>query len=241
MKAFLLAAGYGTRLKPLTDKTPKCLVPICGKPLFWWWMQLFLKYKVKEILVNTHYLSEQVRYFINDYNNKSTGIKIKEFYEPILLGSGGTVASNREFVAGEDSCLICYADNLTNINLGNLMVAHKKNNGILTMALFRTNTPEQCGIAKLDDAGKIVSFVEKPKQPESNLANAGIYVVDKEIFNYIPNKAMVDFGKDVLPLLIGKMYGYEISDYLLDIGTVENYQRAQEEWQNDNNQNTTKS
>ena len=109
------------------------------------------------------------------------------------------------------------------------------------MALFRTNTPEQCGIAKLDDAGKIVSFVEKPKRPESNLANAGIYVVDKKIFNYIPNKAMVDFGKDVLPLLIGKMYGYEINDYLVDIGTMESYQRAQGEWQNDNNQNAVKS
>lgn len=99
------------------------------------------------------------------------------------------------------------------------------------MALFYTNLPEQCGIAALDEKGRIVEFEEKPLKPKSNLANAGLYIARKEIFHYLPEKnRQLDFGKDVLPLLVGKMYGWQAEGYLLDVGTMENYEKANREW-----------
>ena len=230
MKAFLLAAGFGTRLRPLTDQIPKCLVPIQGKPLLEWWFLLLKKHGVTEVLVNTHYLAEQVRAFIHLYNTRNTGLAVTEYYEPILLGSGGTVLANREFVSGEQEFFICYADNLTNIDLTSLLAAHREGGEVLTMALFRASHPEQCGIAELDKYGRIVSFIEKPSSPQSNLANAGIYVAGQRLFDFFPNAKFVDFGKDILPRLANQMIGWETSDYLIDIGTPENYAKAQQEW-----------
>lgn len=234
MKAYLLAAGYGTRLRPLTNTIPKCMVPIKGRPLLSWWMELFEKHGINEVLINTHYLREPVREFIKQYNKQHSDMRLYETYENELLGSGGTVAKNKEFVRGEDSFLICYADNITKANLSDMIKVHANHPGCLTMGLFHTNNPRGCGIAALDNENKIIEFIEKPDEPQSDLANAGIYVADNRIFEYIPavtpDKPLIDFGKEVLPNLIGNMYGYEIKEYLLDIGTPENYKKAQEEW-----------
>lgn len=231
MKSFLLAAGYGTRLKPMTDTIPKCLVPICGKPLLYWWMMFLKKYQINDVLINTHYLAPVVEKYIKSNNQINSLPHLYEFYEKDLLGSGGTVRANRDFVKYEDCFLICYADNLTNIDLGNLVKFHKSHDGILTMGLFHTNTPAQCGIATIDQTGKIVKFIEKPAHPDSNLANAGIYVCSPKIYDYFPEKDFFDLGKDILPLLVNKMYGREVKGYLRDIGTPENYALAQKEWQ----------
>ena len=229
MKCFLLAAGLGTRLRPITDTTPKCLVPICGKPLLQWWMELFERHRVSDVLINTHYLPDPVREFI-DENNKYFPVKLYESYEEELVGSGGTVRNNKSFVEGEEDFLIAYADNLTNTNLSELIESHRANDGDLTMALFHTNRPKECGIAALDDSHRIIEFVEKPAEPKSDLANAGIYVANKNIFELMPVEGFLDFGKDVLPKLIDKMYGWEVKDYLLDVGTMENYEKAQKDW-----------
>lgn len=229
MKAYLLAAGLGTRLRPLTDTVPKCLVPICGKPLLQWWMELFDKHGISEVLINTHYLPEPVREFIEE-NNKSFPVKLYESYENELVGSGGTVRNNKNFVSEEEDFLIAYADNLTNINLSKLIQFHKTQGCMLTMALFHTNKPKECGIATLDENKKIIEFIEKPKVPKSDLANTGVYVCKKEIFTVMPENGFLDFGKDVLPKLVGLMYGWENKDYLIDIGTIDNYNKAQKEW-----------
>lgn len=231
MKAFLLAAGLGTRLRPLTNKIPKCLIPIHGRPLLSWWMDLFEKYHLHEVLINTYYLPRPVQEYIKSYNELKTGTTLVEFHECELLGSGGTVLKNKKFIGSDENFLICYADNLTNVDLSKMIDFHISHKGILTMGVFYTNNPTGCGIAALNADGRICEFEEKPKQPKSNLANAGIYVVNKAIFEYIPNKPVVDFGKDVLPLLVNKMYGYTINEYLLDVGTIINYEKAQREWQ----------
>jgi mannose-1-phosphate guanylyltransferase len=229
MKAFLLAAGYGTRLKPLTDNTAKCLIPVKGVPVLAWWFQLLSDHGINEVLINSHYLADQVTDFVNSYNAaKNYGAKL--VYEEVLLGSGGTVRKNKGFIGEDKDFFICYADNLTDINLGDMYEFHKAHNGILTMALFRTNLSEQCGIAELDDDGRIIDFEEKPAKPKSNLANAGVYVANRRLFDYLADVDFSDFGKDVLPKLTGQMYGYEIKEYLIDIGTVENYQKAEKEW-----------
>lgn len=230
MKAFLLAAGLGTRLRPLTSRTPKCLISINGVPLLSIWLDLLSKHGVAEVILNTHYLADQVHNYIAKHNDMGKKPYIWEFYEKKLLGSGGTVLKNQEFIASEKDFLICYADNLTNINLSKFIMAHRNYRGLFTMALFRAPHPEQCGIAELNREGRIVSFTEKPKSPKSKLANAGVYVATPQIFKYFPEQNVIDFGKDVLPKMIGKMYGYEIHDYLLDIGTPETYKQGQEEW-----------
>lgn len=230
MKAFLLAAGLGTRLRPLTDTVPKCLVPICGKPLLAWWLELFTRHGVDCVLINTHYLREPVQNFIREYSQHHLTPKITEFYEPELLGSGGTVAANRDFIGNDPYFFICYADNLTNADLSALKEYHRSADGVLTMALFHAPHPEQCGIAQQDAEGRIVSFEEKPLHPVGNLANAGIYIANKSIFSYLPQSGFCDFGRDILPKLVGRMYGFELREYLLDIGTPENLRRGEEEW-----------
>jgi len=227
VKAFLLAAGRGTRLRPLTDDIPKCLVPVKGTPLLAIWLNLFKMHGVTDVLINTHHLAPKVEGFIAD---DTTGLNITVFHERRLLGSAGTVLANREFVAGQRCFIIAYADNLTNVDLGRMVEFHLGHKGVLTMGLFRTNRPRECGIAELGKDGLIGSFVEKPAEPRSDLANAGIYIASREIFDYIPRKEPVDFGFDVLPKLVGRMYGYEIKEYLMDIGTLENYARANREW-----------
>ena len=224
MKAYLLAAGYGTRLRPLTETVPKCMVPIRGQPLLGWWLALLRRHGVSEVLVNTHYLPEPVRDFIRAYNQQSTGLTVYEAYEPELLGSGGTIRANRDF-------LICYADNLTDADLTAFAAFHQEHGGVLSMALFHTNQPKQCGIAEMDAQGRVIAFEEKPEHPASDLANAGMYMAGPGLFKYLDmDKPLLDFGRDVLPRLVGQMYGWPTQGYLIDIGTMENYQRANREW-----------
>ncbi len=234
MKAYLLAAGYGTRLRPITDTIPKCMVPIHGQPLLGWWFDLFCRHGVTEVLVNTHYLPGPVREYMAAYNRRGTGLTAYETYEPELLGSGGTVRANRDFVRGERDFLICYADNLTDADLTAFRRCHRSHDAPLTMALFHTNVPRQCGIAETDADGRITAFTEKPEKPRSDLANAGMYMADSRIFDYLDGeKPLLDFGKDVLPKLVGAMYGWNTDGYLIDIGTLANFKRANEEWKHD--------
>ncbi|MCL2083884.1 MAG: nucleotidyltransferase family protein [Oscillospiraceae bacterium] len=230
MKAFLLAAGIGSRLRPLTDATPKCLIPVAGKPLIEWWLELFRLHGVTDVLINTHHHREQVRDFIDGHNANRGQPKLYETYEQRLMGSCGTVLTNRDFVAEEREFLICYADNLTRINLTALRDFHRGHNGVLTMALSPSNTPEQAGIVSLDENGLIVEFVEKPVRPKSDLANAGVYIANQAVFSHFPRQEFIDFAADVLQGLAGQMYGRIVEEYHLDIGTPENLQKARDEW-----------
>ena len=228
MKAFLLAAGFGTRLKPITDAIPKCLVPIKGKPLLYYWLKLCDKYKIQEVLINLHYLPGVV---INFLKENRFAVTVRTVYEEELRGSGGTIFHNKDFVRDEESFFIFYADNLTNVNLGKMGSFHKKHNEPLTIGLFKAEFPKECGIVELDKDGMVISFAEKPEKPKSNMANAGIYLARQEIFSFFPQeKKKIDFGFDILPKLVKRMFGFVISEYLIDIGTKEKYIKAQKEW-----------
>ncbi len=234
MKAFLLAAGVGSRLKPYTDSIPKCLIPIHGKPLLQIWLELLDRHKVSAVLINTHHHSEKLSAFIAGIK-PTLRVQIETSYEPVLLGSAGTLAANRTFVDDGEDFIIAYADNLTQIDLLKMAAFHehiKTKGGILTMGLFRAPNPGQCGIAELDPENRVVGFIEKPQNPLGNLANSGIYIASSRIFDFIPQRdgAVIDIGFDLLPLLVGKMFGYEIREYLRDIGTPESYHQALNEW-----------
>jgi len=229
MKAFLLAAGYGTRLKPLTDSIPKCLVPINGKPLLEIWLELLEREGVTDVLVNTHYLSERVEEFICYRNNK---INVELFHEDVLLGSGGTLLANKAFIRNDKDFYFLYADNITNISLNKLLRFHRSNNSIFSTYVYETKIPQQKGIFTADmKTGKVLGFEEKPKHPKSNLANAGIGILNNKIFNYLKdNKPFVDFGKDVMPELVDQMHIILTDKYIKDIGTINDYLQAQKEW-----------
>lgn len=225
----LMAAGLGTRLRPITDTTPKCLVPIAGRPLLDYWFDRFAEAGLSEVLINTHHLPEQVREYIARVNARGAGFRVREAYEPTLLGSAGTVAANPDLAEGADAVLIVYGDNLSGVDLPSLLRFHFAHGDAFTMMLFRTQYPEKCGIAELDDQGRIVSFVEKPKEPKSNLANAGIYALTPEAYREIAAMRAFDLGFDVLPRFVGRMRGWEWGGYHRDIGTPESLRQAEED------------
>jgi mannose-1-phosphate guanylyltransferase len=227
VKAFLLAAGLGTRLRPLTNDLPKCLVPVAGKPLLAWWIEMMENSGIDEVLINLHYLPEKVENFLKE---KETKIRFQIFYEEKLLGSAGTLKANREFICREKEFFILYADNLTNYNLNDFLAFHRRQKSIFSMALFHSVNPRACGIAEIDNHNTIINFEEKPENPKSSLANAGLYISGPSILDMIPDRDNADIGFDLLPLLSGRMKGWITDDYLIDIGTLENLQKADEEW-----------
>jgi len=225
MKAFLLAAGYGKRLRPITYKTPKCLVPINDIPLIEYWFRLFRKYGIKDVLINSHYLPEK----INDYiriNVKDLKIKLK--FEEKLLGSLGCILNNTDYISNEKSFLIFYSDNLTNFNINEFIFYHESHNLPVTVGLFHCLDPTLCGIASIDKDNTIIGFEEKPKNPKGNMANAGIYAFDRNVINDLKfnNYDILDISLHLLPKLIGQMKGFIINDFIIDIGTISNYKKA---------------
>ncbi len=170
-------------------------------------------------------MPDLVQEFVRENNNN---LKVKLFYESVLLGSLGTIIKNKDFYENENSVLIFYADNLTNINISEMINYHKSHDLPFTMGLFETNNPTACGIAKLNEDNLIIDFVEKPENPKSNLANAGIYIVDTEILNKFTHEEgkLLDIGFDLLPMMVNNMKGFVIKEFLLDIGTLKNYEFA---------------
>ena len=226
-KAILLAAGLGTRLRPLTETVPKCLVPIAGKPLLDYWFDKLQSVGVRDVLINTHHLRDVVTAHLA-HVSATRPFQIREAYEPKLLGSAGTIHANRDFADDADECLIIYADNFSSVALDALLEFHRGHDDPMTMLLFHTPYPKQCGIATLDAQGRIVEFVEKPQQPASDLANAGVYVVDSAAYREMADRNAFDLGFDVLPGFVGRMRGFPFQGYHRDIGNYEALKQADE-------------
>lgn len=228
VRALLLAGGLGTRLRPITDTVPKCLVPVGGRPMLDYWIDALERAGVDEALVNTHHLPDPVRRHI-DQVNTTRNVTLSEAFEPELLGSAGTVTANRAWADGVDQILVIYADNLSDMDLGALGAFHASHPDPMTMALFHTPYPEKCGIAELDAQNRVTAFVEKPAQPKSDLANAGIYVLDADAWREIADMGAFDFGFDVIPAFVGRMRGYRHAGYHRDIGTHESLAQAEQD------------
>ena len=228
-KAVLLAGGLGTRLRPLTDNVPKCLVPIAGRPLLDYWFSALQAAGIHDVLINTHHLRSQVTEFIQHKNEQSWSVT--ESWEPELLGSAGTIRANRDWCQDAEHCLIIYADNLSTVELSPFLTFHESHSDPFSMMLFRTENPTACGIATLDTNNCITDFVEKPSQPTSNLANGGLYAVTANAWREIADMNAFDLGFDVLPSFIGRMRGWEFNGFHLDIGTHANLERANREFE----------
>lgn len=228
MKAFLLAGGLGERLRPLTDRIPKCLVPIGDQPLLGVWLDLIERHGIHDVLINVSQHIDQVRDFVA---MRANNVRITLVGEARPVGNAGTVAANSAFVDGESDFWVIYSDNLTDVDLTRMANFHRQHDGAMTMGLFRAPVPEAAGIVEMDERGCIHGFIEKPERPLSNLANAGIYLARPDVLEVIPRgPAIVDFGRDVFPKLVGRVYGYVIDEFLTDIGTPAALDRAAREW-----------
>jgi mannose-1-phosphate guanylyltransferase len=227
LKALLLAAGKGTRLRPITSHIPKCLVPIHGKLLLEYWLENLSQVGVDTFLINTSYLHIQVEEFVQKSFYKE---KITLVYEPKLFNTGGTLFANRDFFCNEPFLLV-HADNLSFCDFEAFINSHinRPKNTEITMMLFRTDTPQSCGIVELDENGVVQQFYEKVQNPPSNLANGAVYICEPSIFQFLESlqKENIDFSLDVLPAYLGKINTFINDTYHRDIGTVESFAMAQ--------------
>jgi mannose-1-phosphate guanylyltransferase len=228
MKAFLLAAGLGTRLRPLTDTVPKCLVRVGGRPLLDLWLDSFRAAGVDEVLVNLHHLPDQVRAHLASYRGHP---RVRTSYEPTLLGSAGTLAAGRDFVGTDDIFLAVNGDDLTDFDLLRLVEAlEDAPTAHAAIAVFRAPEPTACGILEVED-GVMVSFEEKPAVPRGDQANAGLYAFRRSVLDLVPADIPVDIGTHLLPRLVGRAVAVPVGDaFLIDIGTPEALARADAEW-----------
>jgi mannose-1-phosphate guanylyltransferase len=227
LKAFLLAGGLGTRLRPLTDSVPKCLVPIRGRPLLDIWLELCARSGITDVLINLHAHSRSIEQHLK---HSGPPVNVRVVQEDRLLGSAGTLAANRAWVSSDSAFWILYSDVLTNTNLNRMSEFHSRHGRIATLGLYQVPDPSRCGVAIMDNEGAIIDFEEKPQMPRSNWVFSGLMLADRRLFDLIPPCVPADLAFHVLPRLLGKMRGYLIEDYVLDIGTPSNYQQAQITW-----------
>jgi mannose-1-phosphate guanylyltransferase len=155
---------------------------------------------------------------------------VRTTFEPELLGSAGTLAANRDWVAGEEFFLACNADNLTDFDLRGLIDAHRGGDSVATLTAFHSPAPSAGGVLELDETGLVIGFTEKPDTPVSDLVNAGIYAFSSAVLDEIRQPAPVDIGYYLLPRLVGRARAVPIEGYFRDIGTPEAYRLARKEW-----------
>jgi mannose-1-phosphate guanylyltransferase len=227
MKAFLLAGGHGTRLRPLTDSVPKCLVPIQGRPLLDIWLDLCARSGISDVLINLHSHAHPIEQHLQ---RSGSPVNVCLVHEERLLGSAGTIAANRAWVGSDSAFWIFYSDVLTNTNLRRMSDFHFHHGSSATLGLYQVPDPSRCGVAITDDRGVIIDFEEKPQAPRSNWAFSGLMMAGPDFFDLIPSSIPADIAFHVLPRLLGRMRAYPITDYLLDIGTLPTYREAQRTW-----------
>jgi mannose-1-phosphate guanylyltransferase len=210
---------------------PKCLVPICGVPLLKIWLDLCRGNGIREVLINVHAHADAVRDFVN---NNPTGVAVTVSEEKTLLGSAGTLVANRKWLGDDSSFWIFYSDVLTTARLEPLLSIHERYpDHLASLGVYEVPDPRRCGIVTLDERGVVRGFVEKPANPPGRLAFSGIMIARREMLDLVPANTpdgLADIGFHVLPQLIGRMAAVPIKEFLLDIGTMENYRRAQEVW-----------
>lgn len=226
MRAILLAAGFGTRLRPLTDNIPKCLVPINGRPLLDIWLENLTKAGIGPFLINTHYLADKVTTHVR---HSAYSDQVNVVFEPKLLGTAGTLLANIHFF-GEDAGLLIHADNYCLADFGAFRAAHDSRPAecLMTMMTFRTQTPSSCGIVELDGDGVIVGFHEKSESPPGNLANGATYLLSPDMLKILATDfgTARDFSTEVIPRFVGKIFSVQTDQTLIDIGTPFAYQQA---------------
>lgn len=233
MKAFILAAGLGTRLRSLGLDVPKVMVPVGGKPLLQHHIELFREQGIREFVVNLHYLPEKITGFFGD--GSKLGVKITYSQEPELLGTAGAV-KKMEQILRDGTFLVFYGDNLVRVKFAPLLEFHRTRHALATVALFESPEPWTGGVVETAADGRVKRFIEKPdpKQVSTNLISAGIFVVEPPVLDLIPAGQFYDFGKDLFPKMLAEgkpLYAMKPDAYIQDVGTPERLAKAQKDYE----------
>jgi mannose-1-phosphate guanylyltransferase len=230
VRALLLAAGLGTRLRPLTNSVPKCLVRINGIPLVDYWFDLLLRSSIERVLLNTHHLADVVRSHVLQSPWRE---RIDLAHEASLLGTGGTILGNAGYFK-QQPFLVAHADNLTQFDVERFVERHAKRPAgtEITMMTFHTCTPQLCGIVQENEAGVVTGFHEKIAKPPTGKANAAVYIFEPEILLFLASlgKPVIDLSTEVIPHFLGKICTFTNTVYHRDIGTLDSLEVAQREF-----------
>ena len=235
MKALILCAGEGTRLRPLTEDTPKPMVRIKNKPILEYNIRLCKKYGIEDIAINTSYLPKKIKEYFGD--GSRLGVRLRYSYESELLGTAGALNNFSDFF--KDTFVVIYGDNLTDIDLEKMVDYHKSKKGMATLALRKKPEDPSSGYVILDSHSQIQNFIEKPSNKErayfknqSSWENLGIYVLEPKILKHIP-QGFSDFGRNIFPELIKgkeKIFGFDMSNYYFgEIGQVKRFLKVKED------------
>lgn len=229
-KAILTAAGIGTRLRPLTDVLPKCLMPINGRPLLGMWLDMLARSGAVETVVNLHHHAGLVREYL--HRSPHAGM-VMAVHEEQLLGTGGTLLRNRGRL-GSGPVLFAHADNLSSFDPAEMFAAHRARprDAAMTMMTFIAEDPRQCGIVELDPHDVVIGFHEKSPNPPGDLANAAVFILEPEVFDFMQalGKQVIEFSTDVIPHFLGRIVIFRNTTYHRDIGTLQSLLRAQLEY-----------
>jgi mannose-1-phosphate guanylyltransferase/mannose-1-phosphate guanylyltransferase/phosphomannomutase len=221
----VMAAGLGTRLRPLTYEIPKPVVPVVNRPVMEHILRLLRRHGITEVIANLHWFPDAIRGRFGD--GSSLGIDLTYRYEDELLGTAGGVRNVADFF-GDEPFLVMAADALTDVDLGALRAAHDANDGLATLAVKRVADVSEFGVVVSGADGRVQGFQEKPDPAEalSDLTNCMIYVFDPEVFDYFPDRAPVDFALDVFPALLESdvpFHVHETDSYWNDVGSLREY------------------
>jgi len=228
LKAVILAGGFGTRLRPLSCTRPKILFPIVNKPLLQWTFERLAQNRIQEAIMAVFY---QTEVHIKHHQVPRSGIHVAYSHDPMRkpLGTGGSIKKAERIIGHEEPFIVLNGDIFADINYTELLQAHRQKKALATLALCRVEDPSRYGIAKLTNDNRITRFIEKPPRgtASTNLINAGVYVFNPEIFDYIPEKQTVSIEHEVFPKLAqeGKLYGHITQGLWMDIGKPEDYLR----------------
>jgi mannose-1-phosphate guanylyltransferase len=216
MKAMVLAAGLGTRLRPLTYEITKPMVPVLDRPVMEHILDLIGRHPFDGVIANLHYFPETIREYF--------GQRISYRFEEQLLGTAGGVRACAEFF-GDEPFLVISGDALTDIDLTAFAARHRQTGGIATLAVKKVADTREYGVVLHDREGRITGFQEKPQPEEalSDLGNCGIYMFEPAIFDYFPDRPFVDWAKDVFPALLENdvpFHIHEVREYWNDVGSL---------------------
>ncbi|RJX28959.1 MAG: nucleotidyltransferase [Dethiobacter sp.] len=227
MKVVIMAGGEGARLRPLTCDRPKPMVPICEKPMMEYIVELLVNHNLRDLAVTLQYLPENIKEYFGE--KSPLGAEFTYFLEEEPLGTAGSVKNATSFL--DETFLVISGDCLTDINLSEAIEFHQRKKALVTIVLTPQDNPLEYGIVMVNEEGKIIRFLEKPRWGEvfSDTVNTGIYILEPEVLKYIPQGKKFDFSKDLFPLLMEKgqpLFGCVLSGYWCDIGSLEQYRYA---------------
>jgi mannose-1-phosphate guanylyltransferase len=220
----VMAAGLGTRLRPLTYEMPKPMVPVANRPVIEHILRLLRRHGLGEVLANLHWFPELIRGHLGD--GSKVGVELTYSHEETLLNTAGGVWNVRDYLTPDgDSFLVMAGDALTDVDLRALCEAHASHDGVATLTVKRVPNVSEFGVVVTDGDGRVQGFQEKPDPAEalSELANCMIYAFRPEIFDYFPDPPYVDWAKDIFPILLDHdvpFYTHTVERYWNDVGSL---------------------